>query len=548
MPDHHRPPATVRDHTLRLLRELGLTTVFANPGSTEVPFLVDLPDDIDFVLGLHEGSVVGMATGWALARERPALVQLHTTAGLGNAVGALATARVNRAPLVVLVGQQDRRHLAHEPFLAGHLEGLAGDYPVAVHQPVRAQDVPGAVARAHHEAVQGRGPVLVVVCMDDWARPMDPDQPRAAPARVARPLHVAPDDAAATEIAAFLDGARSPALVVGAGADSAPAWRALTDLAERLRAPVFQESFGARAGFPQDHPLFAGHLPAERSRLRAALRGHDAVLVVGAPALRQYIYADGPLVDDGTRVAMVGDDPGEAHRGAADLAVIAPVAAFTAAVAALVDERPDAPAPTSSPAADTGREVPAPPAEGEPLRPAHVLAALAARVGPDTAVVEETPSSRPRLHRLLPARAPLGFLSAAMGGLGFALPAATGLRMAAPTRPVVAVVGDGSALYQVQALWSAARYRVGVLFVVLSNGRYAVMDRLAEHGGGKAPWPDFPEVSLAALARGLGCPAVEVATHTELCRALDEATAGLAERDTPLLLDVTVAPDPDFAP
>lgn len=547
MPDHRRSPGTVRDHTLRLLRELGLTTVFANPGSTEVPFLVDLPDDIDFVLGLHEGSVVGMATGWALARERPALVQLHTTAGLGNAVGALATARVNRAPLVVLVGQQDRRHLAHEPFLAGHLEGLAGDYPVGVHQPVRAQDVPGAVARAHHEAVQGRGPVLVVVCMDDWARPMDPDQPRAAPARVARPLHVAPDDAAATEVAAFLDGARSPALVVGAGADSAPAWRALTGLAERLRAPVFQESFGARAGFPQDHLLFAGHLPAERSRLRAALRGHDAVLVVGAPALRQYIYADGPLVDGGTRLAMVGDDPGEAHRGAADLAVIAPVAPFTAAVAALVDDRPDAPAPSRS-AADPAAHAPAPPAEGEPLRPAHVLAALAERVGPETAVVEETPSSRPQLHRLLPARAPLGFLSAAMGGLGFALPAATGLRMAAPTRPVVAVVGDGSALYQVQALWSAARYRVGVLFVVLSNGRYAVMDRLAEHGGGKAPWPDFHEVSLAALARGLGCPAVEVATYTELCRALDEATADLAGRDTPLVLDVTVAPDPDFAP
>ncbi|WP_304455063.1 thiamine pyrophosphate-dependent enzyme [Nocardiopsis sp. YSL2] len=547
MPDHRRSPGIVRDHTLRLLRELGLTTVFANPGSTEVPFLVDLPDDIDFVLGLHEGSVVGMATGWALARERPALVQLHTTAGLGNAVGALATARANRAPLVVLVGQQDRRHLAHEPFLAGRLEGLAGDYPLAVHQPVRAQDVPGAVARAHHEAVQGRGPVLVVVCMDDWARPMDPDQPRAAPGRVARPLHVAPDDAAATEIAAFLDGARSPALVVGAGADSAPAWRALTELAERLSAPVFQESFGARAGFPQDHPLFAGHLPAERSQLRAALRGHDAVLVVGAPALRQYIYADGPLVDAGTRLAMVGDDPGEAHRGAADLAVIAPVAPFTAAVAALVGQRPQAPAPSRS-APDPAQDVPAPPAEGEPLRPAHVLAALAERVGADTAVVEEAPSSRPRLHRLLPARAPLGFLSAAMGGLGFALPAATGLRMAAPNRPVVAVVGDGSALYQVQALWSAARYRVGVLFVVLSNGRYAVMDRLAEHGGGKAPWPDFPEVSLAALARGLGCPAVEVATHTGLCRALDEATAGLAERDTPLLLDVTVAPDPDFAP
>ena len=141
----HRPAApTVRDVTFDVFRRLGLTTIFANPGSTEVPFLTGLPDDIAFVLALHEGSVVGVATGWAIANDRPALVNLHTTAGLGNAVGALATARVNRAPLVVLVGQQDRRHLALEPFLTGRLEGLAGDYPVWVNQPVTAQDVPGA--------------------------------------------------------------------------------------------------------------------------------------------------------------------------------------------------------------------------------------------------------------------------------------------------------------------------------------------------------------------------------------------------------------------
>ena len=125
-------PTTVRDATFDVFRRLGLTTIFANPGSTEVPFLTGLPDDIRFVLALHEGSVVGIATGWAIAGDRPALVNLHTTAGLGNAVGALATARVNRAPLVVLVGQQDRRHLALEPFLTGRLEGLAGDYPVWV--------------------------------------------------------------------------------------------------------------------------------------------------------------------------------------------------------------------------------------------------------------------------------------------------------------------------------------------------------------------------------------------------------------------------------
>jgi benzoylformate decarboxylase len=178
-----------------------------------------------------------------------------------------------------------------------------------------------------------------------------------------------------------------------------------------------------------------------------------------------------------------------------------------------------------------------------------VMTALAHRLPADAVVVEETPSSRPDLHQLLPARAPLGFLSAAMGGLGFGLPAAIGVRMAAPDRPVVAVVGDGSSLYGIQALWSAAHYRCGVLFVVLANGRYAVMDRLAEqHGTGKAPWPAFEEVSVAALARGLGCPATTVDTHDDLVKVLDEVVPTLAARAEPLVLEVAVVPETTFAP
>ena len=149
--------ATVRDRVFDVLRRRGLTTIFSNPGSTEVPFLAGLPDDLRFVLALHEGSVVGLATGYALGRGEPAFALLHTTAGLGNAVGAIATARVNRAPLVVVVGQQDRRHLVFEPFLTGRLQGLAGEYPVWSDQPVRAGDVPGAIDRAYHEAATRRG-------------------------------------------------------------------------------------------------------------------------------------------------------------------------------------------------------------------------------------------------------------------------------------------------------------------------------------------------------------------------------------------------------
>ncbi|WP_329428828.1 thiamine pyrophosphate-binding protein [Streptosporangium sp. NBC_01495] len=571
-PAEARPVRTVRDATFDVLRRTGMTTIFANPGSTEVSLLAGFPDDLEFVLALHEGSVVGMATGWAIARERPALALLHTTAGLGNAVGAIATARVNRAPLVVLVGQQDRRHLALEPFLTGRLAGLAGDYPVRVDQPARAQDVPGAVARACHEAVTSRGPALVVVPMDDWSAPADDDwslPPEdgagagragggtaassrgtgragggmlAAPLRVIRPTAVA--DADLEPLVALLAEARSPVLVVGAGADSAEAWRALTALAERLRCPVWQESFGARAGFPQDHPQFAGILPAGRSRLREVLAGHDAVLTAGAPVFRQYPYEPGPLVAPGTAVAVVTDDPAEAHRSPADLALLASPAVVCARLAALLPARSTAVPPLPPRALP-----PDPPLRDEPLRAAHVLHELALRLAPETVVVEETPSSRPDLHRLLPARRPLGFLSAAMGGLGFALPAAVGLRMAAPDRPVVAVVGDGSALYGIQALWSAAHYGVGALFVVLANGRYAVMDRLAERADvGKAPWPPFTEVRMAGMARSLGCPARRVEAYYELADVLDEVVPGLAGRREPLLLDVAVVPDPDFQP
>lgn len=531
---------TVRDAAFDVLRELGLTTLFANPGSTEISLLADLPDDLRFVLGLHESSVVGMATGWALGRREPALAILHTTPGLGNAVSALATARVNRAPLVVLVGQQDRRHLATEPFLTGKLHGLAGEYPVWVDEPARAQGVPGAIARAHHEAVTGRGPALVIVPMDDWAAEAGPPEERAAPRRVVRARAAGP--ALVRELADLLDGAESPALVVGAGADDDEAWEALVALAERLQCPVWQESFSGRAGFPQDHPLFAGHLAADRPRLRAALAPHDVVLAVGAPVFRQYAYVPGPFVEPGTRVAMVSQDPAEVHRSSADLAVLGHPGAVCAELAAVVRPRESASRePFTPPAA------PPPPGPGEPLLAGHVFAALAERLPREAVVFEESPSNRPELLVRLPARQPLGSLSPAMGGLGFALPAATGIRLACPDRPVVAIVGDGSSLYSIQALWSAARYGAGTLYVILANGGYAIMDRLAEQHGGTAPWPGF-RVDVAGLATAFGCPARSVDGHDELVGVLDEVVPGLAGRDEPLLLEVTVAPDETFAP
>ena len=530
--------ATVRDAAFEVMRRHGLTTIFGNPGSTEVSFLVDLPDDIRFVLALHEGSVVAMAAGYAIARGEPAFVNLHTAPGLGNAINAIANARDCRAPLVVVVGQQDRRQLVLEPFLSGRaLERMAGEYPVWTCLPARPQEVPGAIARAYHEARAAMGPAIVVVPMGDWSEPAD-EHAAIPPARVERPVTADPDGLA--EVAELLDAARAPAIVVGAGTDSRAGWDAVAALAERLDCPVWQEPFSGRAGFPQDHQRFAGHLHWRRRLMRETLSEHDAVLVLGGAAFHLYLLDEtGPPVTPDTRVAVITADAAEAHRSLCELALVAPVADACRALAEQIRPRgredgvPRPPARRPPPA-------PAPPAPGEPLRPAHVLHALGERLPADAIVVEESPSSRPELLERIPIRAPLGFVSNANGGLGFGIPGAIGLRMALPNRGVVGIIGDGSAMYAIQGVWSAARYGVGVVLIVMANGVYEAMDVQARARGAEAPWPGFGDVEIATVVGGFGCPAVRVDTYDKLLATLDDALEDLAGRDRPLVIEVAV--------
>jgi benzoylformate decarboxylase len=412
---------------------------------------------------------------------------------------------------------------------------------VWVNEPARPQDVPGALARAWHEATEHRGPAGVIVPMDDWDAPADGDDAVAAPTRVVRATGV--DHAAVDELVTFLEGADSPVVVVGAGTDDERSWAALRSLAGRLQCPVWQEAFGARAGYPQDDPYFAGHLPSGRSDLRKVLAGHDVILAVGAPVSRQYPHEAGPLVEPGTRIAVITDDPTEANGSPADLAVVAPPAAACELLAERLTARPAA----AEEAIRRPVEQPGRPDGDGVMQAAQVFAALAERIPRNTVLVEESPSSRAALHALLPAREPLGFLSAAMGGLGFGLPASRGVKKAQPAPPDVAVIGDGSSMSAIHALWSAARYRTGVLVVIMSNGRYAIMDWLARmhgettpEGRGTAPWPSFEDLSVSRIADGLGCPARRVETYDELITTLDEIVPTLAERHEPLVLDVAV--------
>jgi benzoylformate decarboxylase len=531
-PDAQR--ATVRDATFAVLRRLGITTIFGNPGSTEVPLLTDFPDSFRYVLALHEGSVVGIATGYAMGRGEPALVNLHTAAGLGNAVNAIANARDCRVPLVIVVGQQDRRQLAFEPFLAGRgLERMAEDYLVWANFPARAQDLPGAIARAYHEARGGRGPALVVAPMGDWDEPAD-GLAAGAPEVVVRPRAIGAEELA--PLVELIASSSAPAIVVGAGTASPEAWEALIELVERVQCPVWQEPFFSRPGFPHDHRLFAGHLPWQRRAMREALAGHDLVLAVGTSALRTYLFDEQiALLEPGTVVAVLTEDPAEAHRSPCRLAVVAPVAQACSALSRSLLARATRSVPPRAPTAVPDASGPA-----DALRVGQVFAELAWQLPDDVVLVEESPSSRPELLAHLPARTPLGFVANGGGGLGFGLTGAIGLRFALPDRPVVAVLGDGSAMYTIQALWTAAHYDLGVLLIVMANGRYAVMDELARARGGAGCWPAFEAVDVACVAEGLGCASLTIRTHDELARALNEIVPTLRGRRQPVLLQVEV--------
>ena len=303
--------ATVRDATYDLLRQLGLTTVFGNPGSTEEPFLQEFLADITYVLGLQEASVLAVADGYAQATGRPALVSLHTVAGVGHAMGNLVCAAYNKTPLIITAGQQRREMLLLEPYLA-NVRAVETPQPWVKwsYEPVRAADIPAAFMRAYAAAVQPpAGPVFLSLPMDDLDQPAD----GAAAVRTLS-QRVGPDPDRLQAFARQISQARSPMLVLGAALDRAGAWDSAHRLAECLAVPVWAPPETERAVFSEEHPLFQGFLPFAIAPLAEALRGHDLVVVIGAPVFRYYPFVPGDYLPDGARLLHVTDDPAEAAR------------------------------------------------------------------------------------------------------------------------------------------------------------------------------------------------------------------------------------------
>jgi benzoylformate decarboxylase len=517
--------SSVRAVVHDLLWDLGCTTVFGNPGTTELPFLRDFPPEFRYVLGLSEAAVVGMADGFAQASGRAAVVSLHSASGPGNAMGAVVNAFHNRAPMVIMSGQQDRRHLATEPYLFARSVELMRPYVKWAAEPASARDVPAAIHRAWDLAMhQPAGPAFVSVPMDDWEERAEPLGQREVSRRQGA------DPADVRRLADVLAASARPVIVAGEGIDRSGAWRQIVALAERLGAPVWAAPQSPRAGFPEDHGLFAGHLAAGAARLAGQLAGHDLVLVAGAPVFAVLAYE--PERGRLPELAMLTDDIAEAARAPAALAVVADVGLV---LGQLLDVLPG-PAPA---VARPPRPLPSPVAATSPISAAYLMQTLGELLAPHAVLVEESPSSRAEMRRHVRIRQSGGFYASASGGLGFALPAAVGIKLADPGRPVVCLVGDGSAMYAVQALWTAARHGLAITVIVVGNGSYAILASFARFAGlGDVPGLDLGGLDFPALARGLGCHASSVADPGDLPRAL----AAALKDDWPHVLHVTIDP------
>jgi benzoylformate decarboxylase len=457
----HRPlenRTTVREAVFDLFRSFGMTTIFGNPGSTELPMFRDFPADFRYVLGLQESVVVGMADGYAQATCNAGLVNLHSATGVGHALGNVFTAYKNQTPLVITAGQQARSILPFEPFLfAERAPEFPRPYVKWSCEPARAEDVPAAIARAYYTAMQPpRGPTFVSIPVDDWDRFCEPLLRRQLSTAIRG------DTELLRKVAEALSACERPAFVVGAAVARDDAWDEVIELAERHRARVWASPNSGRNSFPEDHPLFAGFLAAAREKIVASLQGHDLILVLGAPVFTYHVEGFGPHVPDGTSLFQLVDDPAAAAWAPVGLAVVTSLKSG-------IRDLMEGPAPKPR-AAPPGR-APTPPLSGSALTDKYLMQQIAALRPKGSVIVEEAPSSRGAMRDYLPITDRDGFYTCASGGLGHGLPAAVGIALARPRDKVIALLGDGSSMYAIQGLWTAAQLALGITFVIIRNQR-----------------------------------------------------------------------------
>jgi benzoylformate decarboxylase len=532
---------TVREATLDLWRDLGMTTIFSNPSHTEMKLFESWPDDFTFVMGLQEASVVGMADGYAQATGEPALVIINGGPGMGNAMGAVYTAASAHTPMVILGGVQARKLLLGEPFLnAPEATLLPRPYIKWAGEPGRPQDVPALLEKAYHIARQSPpGPVFVAVPEDDWVRPASASPHRVRTVQSA----VVPDPAVLARVADVLNSAQRPGLVAGPTVEVQGARQDLVRLAEKLNARVWGSPVWPRGSFPETHPLFAGVLPPLPELISQRLAEHDVVAVFGSPAFTLFTTADLfstnpaaldasdlPELPSGTEFFHFTDNPMAAAWSMAGSSFVCPPGMAVRELLPLVRQR-------NRVALAPNREPVPVPSASEPLTSAYLFHLLAQELPSDAALFEELPIARADFHEQIPLGPGNGYFATASGALGFPFAGAVGYALARPGVRTVAVMGEGSAQYTLHALWTAAQHNLPVTFVIPNNSGYLSLKYyLEDQKAWQVGW-DLSGVDMAALARGFGVPGERIESPVGLREALRSALSA----DGPKLLDVVVA-------
>ena len=519
---------TVWEATYQLLRDLGMTNILGNPGSTELPFLRDMPPDFKYFLALHERSAAGIALGYAMARGKAAFVNLHSVASVGNGLSAIVDAYYNHVPLVITSGQQDRRHLQAEPFLVSRAVEVVKPYVKWACEPLRAEDVPATIARGYHIAMQPpMGPVFISIPMDDWTHECEPVAVREVTQRIFA------DRSNLDEVCGALDRSNNPAIVVGAQIEEDHAFEQVLALAEHLDIDVYQESIASRWTFPRRHKLFRGALlPAQRP-LAEQLAPHDTVLVLGAPVFLYYSYVPGDPIRPGTNLFQITNSPRDAASALAGKSIFGDLADAADYLRAHTNKR-------------TAKALPLPPSlpqptSESPITPAFLFSVLNRLIPADAIIAEECPSSKGDLDRYLLLDQPQSFYSVRSGILGFGVPAAIGLKLAHPKRRVVCPVGDGSIQYSIQALWTAVQYKIPVIFLVLCNSDYSALKSFCDFTqvGRNVPGMNLPGINISEIAAGYGMKSEVVTDPDDLEPAMKVAFAA----PEPRLISVQIQSD-----
>jgi len=539
---------------LDLLKQEGIRVMFGNPGTTELPLMdaFAVEHDIQYILGLQEAALMAMADGYAQASGNLAVLNLHVAPGLGNAMGMLYDAMKANAPVLVTAGQQDLEYIVAEPVLTADLATLARPFCKWSAEVHRAEDLPTYVHRAVKTALAPpTGPVFLSLPGDILKN--DADIKLLEPTRVAPRIRGDADAVAAA--AEMLAKAERPVIIAGDAVAQSRAHKELIALAEAIAAPVYVEFIPSTASFPASHPLYRGMMVRTQPGVREVLDKHDLVFSVGGdlftwslpspvdpwPAGLPLIHLDTDPWQIGknypAQVAILGDPkatlPDITAGIGARMSVAAKAAATTRLKTASDTIKKDLEAFRAKARAMAGKT---------PVQPLALLEAIGRMLPKDAVVIEEILSSAPGIRQLINSNDEQSFFGLRGGGIGWGLPAAIGAKIALPDRPVVALVGDGSAMYTVQALWTAAHYKLPVIWVIFNNTSYRILKQRLVMLRGLAEQADNfvgmeltdPAVDFIGLARSLGIAGARAGTVQDATDLIGKAL----KDGKPMLIDV----------